>query len=560
MHQNQRLFPACLLLAVLILTAPVRVLADSSAGIEAAGHMLEGENALQGGDYLRAAVEYRKAAELSDNVDVARKATQIAIRLGFNDEALLATERWLELEPESEDARVFFAQLQLRAGNIKVAQRAIEKLIFTGDGNEDRRLLSLLPILSEEDPHNADLLMRALAKPYKDSAAANYATAVMALQAGDSDYALKKAHRATELEPDWLRPKLVFGRALLLDGKVDQAIEYTAKIIGDDPSPDADARMELALMYMSAGRDDDALSQVNQIMLEESGRADALRLMAIINFRRNSLDAAHEDFESLLASGSYTMDALYYLARIADVRGEHQQAVRLYQQVRGGQFAVTSQRRAGALVAIQLEDPEEALHDLDQFGERNPEHAVDMVLAKAQILAALERNDEALHFYNKAREFRPEDEGTALGRAALLLNMDLVNEAIHAYRSAVKRWPNSPTSLNALGYTLVDRSDKFDEAEKLIRKALRYDPNNPAIIDSLGWVLYKRGDYEEALEQLEIAYSRFPDHEVAAHLVDVLVKLERNDDALKLLESSEARNPDSELLRDVRERHFPADE
>lgn len=560
MHQIHRRLSACLLLAALILAAALGVQADSNDGLEAAGHLIEGENALQAGDYLLAAVEYRKAAQLSDNVDIARKATQIATRLGFNKEALLAAERWLELEPDNEEARVFYAQCQLRDGNIKAARRAIEKLIVTGDGKEDRRLLSLLPVLSEEDPHNADLLMRALAKPYKNSAAANYATAVMALQAGDSEYALKKAARATELEPDWLRPKLVFGRALLLEGKIDQAIEYTARIIGDDPSPDGDARMELALMYMSAGRDDDALSQVNQILLDQAGRTDALRLMAIINFRQNNLDAAWEDFEDLLASGTYTMDALYYLARIADIRGEHEQAVRLYRQVRDGQNAVTSQRRAAALTAIQLGEPEESLHHLNLFGERNPEFAVDMVLAKAQLLAALERFEEALGFYDQARDFRPEDENTALGRAALLLRMDRLPDSINAYRSAVRRWPNSPTSLNALGYTLADRTQEYSEAEKLIRKALRSEPNNPAIIDSLGWVLYKRGDHEEALEQLEIAYSRFPDHEVAAHLVEVLAEMERTDDALKLLAAADERNPDSELLKDVRERRFPADE
>ncbi len=560
MHQTRRRIPASLLLAVFIFAAPLGVQADADAGIAAAGHLIEGENALQAGDYLKAATEYRKAAQLSGNVEVARKATEIGSRLGFNAEALLAAERWLELDEDNDEARVFYAQLQLRLGNIKVARRTIEKLIDTGDGKEDRRLLSLLPVLSEEDPHNADLLMRALAKPYRNSAPANYATAVMALQAGDSKYALKKAARASELEPEWLKPKLVIGRAMLLDGKIDEAIDYTARIIGDDPRADADARMELALMYMSAGRADDALSQVNQILLEQPARADALRLMAIINFRQNNLDAAQDDFEDLLASGSYTMDAFYYLARIADIRSEHERAVRLYRRVRIGQFAVTSQRRAAALTAIQLDEPEDALHELELFGERNPEHAVDMVLAKAQLLVALDRPDEALQFYDNARKFRPDDEDTALGYAALLLRMDRLQDAIDVYRSAVHRWPDSPQSLNALGYTLVDRTENHVEAEKLIRKALRFDPDSPAIIDSLGWVLYKRGKYEGALEQLRIAYSAFPDHEVAAHLVDVLAALERSDEALELLLSAEAQNPDSELLRDVRERRFPASE
>ena len=180
-----------------------------------------------------------------------------------------------------------------------------------------------------------------------------------------------------------------------------------------------------------------------------------------------------------------------------------------------------------------------------------------MVLAQAQLLASLDRYPEALDYYDRAVHYRPEDENTALGRAELLLRMDRLDDSISAYREAVKRWPESALSLNALGYTLADRTDEFKEAEKLIRKALRYDPDSPAIIDSLGWVLYKLGDYEGALEQLQLAYSQLADHEVASHLVDVLVELDRADEAMELLLAAEEQDPDSKLLKDVRERRFP---
>ncbi len=399
--------------------------------------------------------------------------------------------------------------------------------------------------------------MRWLAKPYEDSPEVNYASAVLALQAGDQDYAIDKTTRAMELEPEWLKAKLLYARILLLQGEQEQAIDFTARLIGDDPDPDPDARMELALMYLADGRDDDALSQVNQILLEQSGRTDALRLMAIINFRQNNLDAAWDDFEDLLGSRDYTMDALYYLARIADIRGESDRAIRLYSQVKSGQNAVVSQRRASALIAYDKEDPELALQRLDDFADDHPEFAIDMVLARAQLFASLERYPEALTTYDRAISFRPDDENTALGRAELLLRMDRLDDSIKAYRAAVKRWPESAMSLNALGYTLADRTEKYREAEKLIRKALRYDPESAAIIDSLGWVLYKLGDYEAALEQLEVAYDRFPDPEVASHLVDVLVELDRVDEAIELLAAAEERDPDSELLKDVRKRRFP---
>jgi tetratricopeptide (TPR) repeat protein len=73
----------------------------------------------------------------------------------------------------------------------------------------------------------------------------------------------------------------------------------------------------------------------------------------------------------------------------------------------------------------------------------------------------------------------------------------------------------------------------------------------------MGWVLFKLGRYDEALVELDRAYAKLDDHEVAAHIVDVLDALGRNDEALELLQSAESRHPDSDLLKDVRERVFP---
>jgi tetratricopeptide (TPR) repeat protein len=557
MHQYRRWLSALWAVTALALFCPAAFADDEEARSEAAAHLLQAELALQGSEYLEAVQEYRKAAQISESVDVARQATRIGYSFGFNEEALLAAKRWLELDEESDEALLYVAQLQLRLGDQRKARRNLKKLIQRGDEGADNRLLSLVQVLSQEDPEDADKVMRWLAKPYKDSAHAQYATAVMAMQAGDTDYAEERALRAMELDPDWTKAKLLYARTMLIAGRQDEAIEYTARLIGDDPDPDPDARMELALMMMTAGRDDDALSQINQILLEQPSHADALRMMAIINFRLENLDAAWADFQDLLASGRFTMDALYYLARIADIREEHERAARLYSQVRSGPNAVVSQRRASALIAYDLDDPQKALQQLEDFGSASPSHAIDMVLARAQLFASLERYDEALENYDRYLMYRSDDESALLGRAELLLRMDRLDDAVAQYRAAAERWPDSAMSLNALGYTLADRTDEYKEAEKLIRKALEYDPDSPAIIDSLGWVLFKRGEYEAALVELERAYEKLDDHEVAAHIVEVLVALERPDEALEVLEDAETRHTDSELLQDVRNRLFP---
>jgi tetratricopeptide (TPR) repeat protein len=556
MNPAPKLSAAVWLLVLLLFGISAASAADEE---DASAHVIRGEVALHGGKYRVAAGEFLRAAEISDDPEIARKATKLAFEFRFNDMALEAAERWADLDPGSDEALIHVAQLQLRDGDIRASRRTFNELIERGDQPPDERLFALMPFISQEDPANADELMRSLAKRYEDSALAQYAAAAMALQADDVEFAMAAAERSMELDPDWLKPKLLYGRAMLVAGDVDEAIDYTARLVGDDPDPDPDARMELAVMYMTAGQPDYALSQVNQVLLERANRTDALRMMAIINFNQGNLDAAWDDFEDLLQSGEfqYRMDALFYLAQISEVRGEIDDAIELYSNVRQGKNAVASQRRAAQLRAWEKNDLVSALDQLTVFAKEQPAHAIDVLLVKAGLLASFEQYDDALELFDQAVAYRPDSEAIALSRAELLLTAGRLDDAVAAYRKAAKRWPDSSMTLNALGYTLADRTDEYREAEKYIRKALKYEPESPAIIDSLGWVLHKLGENEEALKHLEIAYERFPDAEVAAHIVEVLAALDRDDEALEFLAKAEEKDPDSDKLQDVRERIFP---
>lgn len=558
-HSPRRIRAFGLLLPMLLCLLVFAVAEAQGEASAAVRERLErAEQALQANEYGQAARELGEAAALGDDPNVAKQATRLAYTYGFNEQALGSAERWLALDGDNEEALLYVAQLNLRLGEIRTARRYFARLIESAEGPSEQRLLSLIPILSEEDPVDADRLMRRLAGPYRKHAYGQYAMAVMALQAGEAEDARRYAERAIVIEPEWIKPKLLYARALMLAGDEEAAIDYAARIVGDDPQPDPEARLELAIMYLSAGRDDDALSQVNQVLLEQPSRSDALRMLAIINFRLDNLDAAWDDFEDLLKSGRYTMDALYYLGRIADVREEADRAIALYSQVERGQNVEVAQRRAGALIA-QQGDEDAALEYLHEFGEKHPNHAVDMLVARAQLLASLTRYEEALESYDQVIEFRPDNEGAMLGRGELLVRMDRIDDAVAQYRAAVKKFPDSASSLNALGYTLADRTERYGEAARLIRKALKLDPGSPAIIDSLGWVLYRQGKLEEALVQLEKAYEGFPDAEVAAHIVEVLWKLEREEEALTMLEQAEAKSPEHPLLKDIRERAFAAE-
>ena len=114
--------------------------------------------------------------------------------------------------------------------------------------------------------------------------------------------------------------------------------------------------------------------------------------------------------------------------------------------------------------------------------------------------------------------------------------------------------PDNATALNALGYTLANRTTRYEEAFALISQALALQPGEPAILDSMGWVLYRMNRNDEALEYLSRAYAAFPDPEVAAHLGEVLWITGDTDNALLVWQGGLMKDPDNTVLVETLER------
>jgi Flp pilus assembly protein TadD len=108
--------------------------------------------------------------------------------------------------------------------------------------------------------------------------------------------------------------------------------------------------------------------------------------------------------------------------------------------------------------------------------------------------------------------------------------------------------PESVAALNALGYTLADRTHRYQEALELIERARVAEPDNSAIIDSYGWVLYRLGRNEEALVQLRRAWSLTKDPEVAAHVGEVLWVTGQKEEARRFFDEARKLDPDNRAL------------
>lgn len=153
-----------------------------------------------------------------------------------------------------------------------------------------------------------------------------------------------------------------------------------------------------------------------------------------------------------------------------------------------------------------------------------------------------------------ALEAYPEDIDLLYQHAITADSLGLMEVFETDLRAILERDPNNVDALNTLGYTLADRTDRFEEAYVYIQRALAQSPQNNAILDSMGWVLYRLGNHKEALKYLRRSLEIKQDHEVAAHLGEVLWVSGERAEAINVWEQALELFPDDKLLLDVMKR------
>jgi tetratricopeptide (TPR) repeat protein len=113
-------------------------------------------------------------------------------------------------------------------------------------------------------------------------------------------------------------------------------------------------------------------------------------------------------------------------------------------------------------------------------------------------------------------------------RAVSFERLDDWKNAEADFRKALELSPDQPSTLNYLGYSLVEKGIKLEEAQTMIERAVKGRPNDGFITDSLGWLLYRVGKFDEAVAPMERAAELMPtDPVINDHLGDVYWKVGR---------------------------------
>jgi tetratricopeptide (TPR) repeat protein len=509
--------------------------------------VLGAEVALQRGAFLEACRAYVKASQGAEDQALAEQATRVAFEHHQWSLVLTAAERWLQLNQTDEEARRFAAFAALHLYRIDAAAEHLGALLDTAFINPQAGFLALLPQLAEEgSPTAATAVLQRLIGKYDKVTEAHYALAQSALQSDNLDLALEHAQKARELGPFWAPAGLLLARVQMLKGDSETALQTAAKIVAQDNQDSY--RLEYALMLLQTGREEDGRKELAALSASETAAPIVERALADIDFQLGNRESAAQRFSNLLSGGRFVYESLFYLGAIAESREAWDDALQIYARVTGGEFAIAAQSRA-ARIKVQRDGLDAGLKHLEEFAATHKQYTIDVINARSTLLAANGDPNGALTLLDTALKEYPDAVELRFARVFQLERADKVDQSIAELRKLAADRPGDPAALNALGYTLVDRTRHHKEGLKLIEEALASTPDSGAVLDSMGWALHRAGQDGDALAYLERAKQRINDPDVELHLGEVLVALGRTEDARAVWQQAVTRYPDNADLQ-----------
>lgn len=517
--------------------------------------LLVAELAWRQGDLATALNHYAAQARITEDPGVVAQAVRLTFLSREIPLGVEMAELWVAVAPTDPAARQAAALALIRVDDLQGALGHFAELRAQSGAANFSYLAQQATHLDQAARADLSTALAELHVRFPDDVQLAYARALVFEQIRRPQQALAvlDQHDAAELPREAV---LLQSELLARIGRLDEAIAVLDARLAAVPLADRDeARLRYvrARMLIEAERFAAAREDFEALLTRVGDQAEILLSLALLALDQGQAARAREYLERLLATGRRRDLALYYLGELARTEGNVEAAVAAFGEVMPGTEFRSAQTRAAALL-LQHAGREGLGPYMALQRARYPGEAVTLWLLESALLLEVAADAAALEVLDDAIAAQPNDPELRYSRALARKRSDDLAGLESDLRHILTLDPDHAMALNALGYTLADRTSRLAEAKSLIVRALTLSPNEPAYLDSLGWVEYRLGNHARARILLEQAYGLMPDHEIAAHLGEVLWVMGQREAALEAWQAGLALDPDSSVLAETMQR------
>jgi predicted Zn-dependent protease len=473
------------------------------------------------------------AARKSNDVALYDRAVEIALQARSGDGALMAARAWSQAWPQDRKANNQVLQILLAVNQVAESLEPLKKEIAFAPDHERDTVINLIPrhFARVTDKKRATAVVQQALEPYlskSNNTGAIAWTSLGRMRLGSDDIAgaLEAAKKGQAADSKAQGPLLLSME--LMSKKVKEAEPLVQQGLRKQDS--TEMAMSHVRVLIELERYQEATEQLQGITRKDPKLADAWLVLGSLQFEQG------QDKEAESSLARYVSLAIQ-TPTDTSTRGLNQ-----------------AQTRRAALLARQGK-MSQALELIHQIPANNADEQRSRVLAEVQLLREHRQWQAA---FDLLAANSGDNIDLVYEQAMLAEKLNKLDEMEKLLRQVIAQNPSYYNAYNALGFSLTDRNIRLPEAKQLIVKALTFAPDDPFITDSLGWVEFRMGNLGAALSYLQKAYKDRADAEIAAHLGEVLWKMKRQDEAIKIWREGLNSAPNNETLQETLQRLKPA--
>ena len=470
--------------------------------------------------------------------DFARKLCLIAYFLKKYDNAILYGKAYLEKYPDTPKIMKIVADSYYREGNFDEAEKYFKE-IYSYSKKNPFVILRLVQInVAQKNFVKARKLLEEIKLQRPDLY--DYVNAKISILQGKPSDAENYLLSLRKISPDFLPGIRDLALLYISTGRVQDAIKLLNQVLKDHPEW-VELRLILAKAYDIGKEGEKARNELKKLKNELKKGADWTLDFAIAfsYLNEGKISDAIEILQSLSKRYPDNNIVKLYLSLSYAMFQEYDKAIDTLDSIRSSNQKIKGVvQYFKASIYYQMGEEDKSVNILKSLIISKPFPGVFLLLA--DIYQKQKKYEQEIEVVKRGLDVFPEN--TAL-LYKLGISYDFLkryDEALATMEKILQITPNNPDALNYIGYYYADHGIKLDEAEDLVKKALNFKPDDPYIIDSLGWVYFKKGEYKKARFYLEKAIKNlnYPEPEIFEHMGDIYFRLKNYNGALEYYERS----------------------
>ena len=496
-------------------------------------------------------VDILRSEERADIAEMAADAANTARRL---DLALEAAEVWFRLDPDSIKARFVYLTVILSNNEFATAKPLVDDFLSNNESELDKKLQYVSELVARaQDRVGGYRFLSEATQGIPNSFLKSLLLGQSAWRAGLAQDATALAGEALTYQPTSEDAALLKASALRqIDG--DRSLEFLSEFLESHPNANG-VRTSVVGDLIREERYEDAIPHLQHLAREDASNANIRFTLALVLFEIGEFEESKARVHRALALGYEDRASAYFQLGLIDEKlGALPAAANWFSSVPKGARFIEAQSHL-AKIKLATEGLEPTIAYLNQRANETPEYFV--VFVELQGMMYRESGDLEAYFsvLDKGLEAEPDELSLLYSSAMAAEQIGRLDILETRLRRLIELQPDNAQAYNALGYTLADKTDRFDEAKALLVRALELSPDDPVYIDSMGWVEFKLKDYEKSITLLQRAYELERHPEIAAHLGEALWAQGREVEAKSVWTSALDQFPDNDVLLETVERY-----